>query len=248
MRKETEATKIKMDGVIISAEEIIKYMRKNKQLSALIQDLIMKKELVDIELSPDEEDTLIKEYCINSGILDETELEKFLKINLIDKEIIREMVTLPTRVIRYREERWGHAVNSLYLKKKEKFDKVTYRRIESINPDIMQEVYFRLKDNEETWETMTQQFSPNDPNANSIKGPVSVSTIENEVHEALRNAGKNKLTRPITIGKNTIVAQLINFEASELNEQLRQEILREEFDDWLKTETQKKLNTILFES
>ena len=62
------------------------------------------------------------------------------------------------KIEKFKEERWGNRFNSLYLKNKDKFDQYTYKFLGLENGNAMKEVYFRLKDGEETWETMAEQF------------------------------------------------------------------------------------------
>ena len=57
-----------------------------------------------------------------------------------------------------------------YLKHKEQFDLVTYWRLESSNQDLMQEIYFRLKDKEESWDSLARQFPGAGPKATVCRG------------------------------------------------------------------------------
>ena len=66
----------------------------------------------------------------------------------------------------------------MYLSKKENYDLIKYNRLQSDNPDVMQEVYFRLKDGEETWENMIKQFKSIDPKNNGIIGPIPLKNVE----------------------------------------------------------------------
>ena len=57
----------------------------------------------------------------------------------------------------------------------------------------MQEVFFRLKDNEETWESLARQFQPGSESANGRIGPVPVKSIEPSLLKALQKLEKDRL-------------------------------------------------------
>ena len=76
----------------------------------------------------------------------------------IDESLLIKILSRPLQVVQYREERWGPFAQSLYLQHKERFDMVTYQRLESSNADVMQEIYFRLKDGEESWDGWPANF------------------------------------------------------------------------------------------
>jgi hypothetical protein len=156
------------------------------------------------------------------------------------------MVTRPERVVRYREERWGPRANSLYLKHKERYDLVVYRRLQCGNADVMQEVFFRLKDREESWEVLAQQFAGGDPSADGRVGPVPVSSVEEPVLRVLRQQGPGRVSRPISIDDQVVVVELEAFVPSEFNEELRSRILREEFEGWWHEECSRILSKVRF--
>ena len=54
------------------------------------------------------------------------------------------------------EEKWGPQVNSLYLQNKDEFDYVVYHELKSAKTNTLQEIYFRIKDKETTWETLRE--------------------------------------------------------------------------------------------
>ena len=111
----------------------------------------------------------------------------------IDEKIFKEMITRPSKVVRYRNERWGDHVKSLYLKNKEAYDRITYKRVQSNNMNLMQEVYFRLKDKEETWESILSQF-PASQGKNGILKDVPAENIEEKLLLQMKNAGKENVT------------------------------------------------------
>jgi hypothetical protein len=236
-----------LDNHPIDEDKIMKILRKSAGVPKLIQEMLIDKELESIELTTERKEELVREYRKSLKIEKDDDYLNYLKENFLDETLLMEMVTRPERVIKYREERWGPRVQTLYLKNKEKFDIITFRKIESTDADIMQEVYFRLKDREVSWDEMAIIFDPRNERPNARVGPISVDQIERELLNALREEGIGKIIKPLSTNGKIIVAELELLEPGKFNEEIRQEIMRDEFNEWLKSTTIKTLKQIRFE-
>ena len=164
----------------------------------------------------------------------------------INESLLLKMLKRPHQVITYREDRWGHLAHSLYLKHKEQFDLVTYWRLESSNQDLMQEIYFRLKDKEESWDSLARQFPGAGPKATALQGPTPVGEVEEAILSALRHGESGKVLQPVICNGQVIVLSLKSFEPSEFDDNVRNALLRQAFDDWLRQESSKMLKKLRF--
>lgn len=241
-----EATVLLLDDQAIAAERLLGVLRRQGQIPNLIRELVLDQALATVLISSEEEEQHLQGFRTERQLESEEAYVGFLQASHLDEALLRQMVTRPERVVRYREDRWGPRANSLYLKHKERYDLVTYRRLQCGIADVMQEVFFRLKDREESWESLAQQFAGGDPNATSRVGPVPVGTLEEPVLSALRQQGPGRVCRPICIEDQVVVAELEAFQPSEFNEELRTRILREEFETWLQEECSKMLNKLTY--
>ncbi|KZR61060.1 hypothetical protein [Prochlorococcus sp. MIT 1306] len=239
---------LRLDERLISDEEIFNVLRRNYQIPMVVRELILEQETASIALETGLEEKLLNDFCKQRQLESPEALQGFLRANHLDEALLKKMVSRPERVMRYREERWGPRANSLYLKHKDRYDMVTYRRLQCGNADLLQEVFFRIKDREESWESLARQFNPGDPQANARVGPVPASQLEPPLLEALRQSGVGKVIRPIQLDHQTVLAELEAFEASQFDNKLREQILREEFDAWLKEACSKMLNKVTFSS
>ena len=235
-----------LDDQPISADQIVGVLRRQGHIPIIVRELVLEKALASVILSPEEEDEYLRVFRSERQLQEEAAFKEFLRSSSLNEHLLRQMVTRPARVVRYREERWGPRANSLYLKNKERYDLVTYRRLQCGSADVMQEVFFRLKDKEESWETLAQQFNPEDPHATGLVGPVPVGSVEEPVLSALRQQGPGQICRPVTLSGQVVVAELESFKASDLNEELRERILREEFESWLEEECSKMIKKVVY--
>jgi len=237
---------LRLDERPITDEDILNILRRHYQIPMLVRELILEQEMASVALETGLEEKLLNDFCKQRQLESPEAFQGFLRANHLDEALMKKMVSRPARVMRYREERWGPRANSLYLKHKDRYDMVTYRRLQCGSADLIQEVFFRIKDREESWESLALQFNPGDPKANARIGPVPVSQLEPSLLEALRQSGVGKVIRPIALADQTVVAELETFQASQFDEELREQVLREEFETWLQEACTKMLDKVTF--
>ena len=235
-----------LDGRGINSSKLLSVLRRQGYISSLVRELVLENALETINLGPAEEERLLAEFRSMKNLEGRASYLEFLSHNHLDEALLRQSLSRPHKVVRYREERWGSHTSALYLKNKERYDRIIYRRLQTIDADVMQEVFFRLKDREDTWENIACQFPGARPNANARQGPVLAGDIEPRLLQALRHAGPGRVIQPLSLGSQIVVAELEKVETSYLNDELRTRILREEFDNWLESEYTKMLRKLRY--
>ena len=234
-----------LDDEPISISKVMAVLRKERKLPELVRNLVLDKVLSQTKINPEHEVELINDFRQQQQLEDDEAFANFLQKNHINEELLQQILSRPIRVVQFREERWGPRANSLYLQQKESYDKIYYRRLESSNADVMQEVYFRLKDEEESWETLARQFHGAPANADARCNAIPAREIETPLLAALRKSGPGVVCRPLQLNSNTVVvAELERIESSQFDEELRTIILRKEFENWLEEESSRMLNKL----
>ena len=147
-----------LDDQPVSTSEVITVLRKEGKLPELVKNLVLNRTLSQVIIGAEREAELVHDFRQQQKLQSDEAFADFLQKKNITEPLLKQTLSRPYQVVQFREERWGPRANSLYLKHKDRYDKVTYRRLQSGNADVMQEVFFRLKDKEDSWETMARQF------------------------------------------------------------------------------------------
>lgn len=238
---------LKIEGQEIEYTEVLDILRQQNIFRNLLEELVLEKKLLNIEITKEREDKLVKTFREENNLKDDEAFKEYMKRNYIEERHVRKLVTRAERIVEFRTEEWAHLTNSLYLQNKDKYDLITYRRLECNNQDIMQEVYFRIKDGEETWETMAKQFAPGNPEANAKIGPVPKSIIEQQLMKSMKDKGEGRIVPPIHVGNsNYAIAELIKLEASVYNEEIQTQLIKDSFNEWIANQVQKSSEQLTF--
>jgi len=233
-----------LDDIPFNSTAVLDVLRLNKQLPMLVKELVLNHTLKDVALERGQADEMIAQFRAEQKLDEDEAFLDFLNRNHLDESLLKSSLSRPHKIVRFREERWGPRANSLYLKHKDRYDQITYRRLQSSNADVMQEVFFRLKDREDSWESLAKHFPGAKADSDARFGPQPVSKVEAPLVDALRRAGPGTVIRPINLKGQVVVAELEQLEASRFDENLRTLILREEFDQWLEEECSKMLSKL----
>lgn len=235
-----------LDGEPITTHAFLNLARKQGSIPKLVQEWVLDRTLAETPLPESQQALLLQEFRQEQGLESDEAFQSFLINRHIDQGLLLQMICRPHQVVAYREERWGPAANSLYLQKKDQFDLVRYRRLQSSNSDVMQEIYFRLKDQEESWESLARQFPGAPADATALIGPIPVAEVEQPILELLRKLEPGKVARPVQLNDQMVVVALEEFTPSALNQAIRDTLLRQAFEEWLQAECNRILNKISF--
>ena len=234
-----------MDDQPVSTAEVMAVLRKERKLPELVKNLVLDRTLSQVTLTPERVAELVRDFRQQRKLESEEAYSDFLHKNHLTQSLVKQSLSRPEQIVQYREERWGPRANSLYLKHKDRYDKITYRRLQAPNADVMQEVFFRLKDKEDSWDTMSKQFPGAQANLGGRQIAIPAADVEAPLLAALRKTGANVVIRPLRLNPTTVVvAELENIEPSSFDDELRTVILRQEFDSWLQEECSRMLNKL----
>jgi len=245
LTKTTADTALWLDDQPVSTAEVMAVLRKERKLPELVRNLVLDRTLSQIKIAEGREDELLQTFRQQHQFESDERFADFLQKNCLTEQLVKQSLSRPERIVQYREERWGPRANSLYLKHKDRYDKITYRRLQAANADVMQEVFFRLKDREDSWDTMAKQFPGAQAHAGGRQIAIPSANVEAPLLAALRQAGPGVVIRPLQLNaKSVVVAELETIEASSFDDELRTLILRQEFDSWLQEECSRMLNKL----
>ena len=239
--------RILIENKRLDQRELINLLRKQGGIPRLIQDWVLDKTLSEVVVEEAKIDELINKYKESNKLESDEEYKRHLELRYFDESILIKTLIRPYQIVQYREARWGQVTRSLYLKYKERFDLMTYYRLEAENANVMQEVYFRLKAKEESWDELARQM-PNYPLGKSaLTGPIPVSKVELPIRVALRQSEPGEIAKPIQIGNKTVVVALIEFKPSSYGDEVRTSLLQQAFDEWFRQECDKIAGQVSFE-
>ena len=119
-----------LDDQPVSTTEVMAVLRKERRLPELVKNLVLDRTLSQVKLSPEREAELLREFRQQQKLENDEAFTDFLQKNYISETLFQQTLSRPHQVVQFREERWGPRANSLYLKHKDRYDRIHYRRLQ----------------------------------------------------------------------------------------------------------------------
>ena len=129
-------------------------------------------------------------------------------------------------------------IDRRYLEKKDGYEKVTFRLFRNKNKGIALEMHQRLSNNEQSWEYISERWGEKpEKNYGGKYSPTIAKRLSKELRNVLRRLKPGQLSEPELLGKYYTIAEMIEWQEVELNEELRTELEIEMLDDWITEKT-----------
>ena len=239
---------MKINGKRVSSQELQKFVVFKNQMRNFAKEMVIEERIKEIDLSENEKKEAMETFKKANNIQSEDDLKRFTITNYVNIEICSDLAERNVKIEKFREEKWGPQVNSLYLQNKDEFDYVVYHELKSAKTNTLQEIYFRIKDKETTWETLRNQLSTNKDYQFTVRGPKLMRDTNKAIRQKLRTSKVGKIIEPFKFGDETMLIELIELTAPDFDGRLRYRLMLEAYNKWLEQEATSILKNLTFEN
>ena len=147
------------------------------------------------------------------------------------------------RIDKYKEENWGDQVEAHFVKRKSQLDRIVYSLIRVEKPELAQELYFRIKDDENTLSALAMEYSQGtEAQTGGLIGPVEINAPHPKIAQILTTCQPGQLIPPTRVGEWIVIVRLENYLSAKLDAPMRQRMLDELFREWLNQAIKQKVS------
>ncbi|NET87077.1 MAG: peptidylprolyl isomerase [Kamptonema sp. SIO1D9] len=217
----------------IAVEEVISLLEKSQLLPQLQRELIVEQAIAPYQCTPEEVDRLCEQ------------LEPERQRQGISQEKLRAIATRKLRLEKFKQANWEHKLGGYFLSRKAQLDKVIYLLLRTKEAEVAQELYFRIQEDEQSFSDLAKQFSqgPEAKNGGKI-GPIAMSNLHPRLAQILRSVEPGKLAPLFRLENYFVIVRLEKMLPAQLDERMRQQLLNELFETWLKENLDKEENEL----
>ena len=156
------------------------------------------------------------------------------EIKKLDNATLRKKLRVAPAVAQWSEEQWGHQVDSLYLKAKGELDKASCRLLRITNKAMANELYFRIKAKETSFEEASRVFGEGPEHHQGGLIPLrALKSMPFGLSPLLQQLEVGKISQPLRLGKGYCLVELIEFRPSQLDENTKKFLLGEQLRLWI---------------
>ena len=234
---------LEVDNQVYTAEDLVPLLTQYQILPKLAQEILTDKAIADIKCS-EEEDTLIyNQFCQKHQLTSPEAVQNWLDQQGMSREQLQSLITKKLRLDKFKQEKWGDQVDAHFVKRKSQLDRVVYSLIRVEKPEIAQELYFRIKDDENTFSALAMEYSQGtEAQTGGLIGPVEINAPHPKIAQILATCQPGQLVPPTRVGEWIVIVRLENYLSAKLDEPMRQRMLDELFGRWLNEAIQQQVS------
>jgi parvulin-like peptidyl-prolyl isomerase len=224
----------------IDSAEMINLLAGYRMIPQLLREIILDQAIADIGLTLEERTKGI-EHFYNRNQLTTPEAKKaVLQRYGINLEQLETGAIRDIRIEKFKQINWANKVESYFLNYKTQLDKVVYSLIRTDNPEIAQEIYFRIQAGEQTFAECAKEYSQGvEAQTGGLLGPVSLNQPHAAIAQKLIISQPGELWTPFKLENWYIIIRLEKLVSAQLDDATRANLLNHLFESWLSEEINK---------
>jgi len=151
----------------------------------------------------------IRVWCDLNNIKNDSELEKWKELNFFDKTSFKDLVKRDLRWGSWCLERYKNDIENQYLNSDQFIEMVDYSLLRSSNENLINELYLRIIEKEDTFENLAEKFSEGDEKYSRGRiGLTHINTSHPQISKILKNSVPLKVNPPHKIESWWILIRL----------------------------------------
>jgi parvulin-like peptidyl-prolyl isomerase len=227
-------------GSTFNLEDLPNLLQRYQLFPQLYRYLIVDQALQNTQLTPEEEQTAIKTFCQQQNINSEAEYQQWLQQRQLTSEQLTIEASRPFRLQKYKQEAFGPKVETYFIGRKAKLDRVVFSLIRVQDFNLAQELYFRIQEGEQSFADVARQYSQGtEANTGGVIGPTPLSNPHPAIARLLSVSQPGQLWAPVKLENWAIILRLEKMLPAQLDDETRRQLVEELFEQWLQQEGQK---------
>ncbi len=234
---------LRIGNRVFNSDELSPLLAKYQMLPKLAQEILVDHEVANIECTEEEYDQAYQQLCQQFQLDTDEKIQLWLDKQGMSQEDLQALVTRKVKIEKYKVENWDNKVESFFLKRKSKLDRVVYSLIRVEKAELAQELYFRIQENEDSFRELAMEYSQgSEAQTGGLIGPVEINAPHPKIAQILNGCQPGDLIPPTRVGEWIVIIRLENFIPAKLDPPMRQRMLDEMFRQWLNKETAQEVS------
>lgn len=220
----------------ITEKDILSRLVSYQMMPQLRRESIIDNAISSISCTEEELTNARQKFYQQNQLSDRNNLQVWLKHYGMSQEFL-ETFFIPRllKIEKFKHEKWNHQLESYFLKRKGALDRAIYSLIRTKDRGIAKELYFRIRENEQSFAEIAREYSQGlEAQYNGLIGPVELGTMHPTLANLLTMSQPGQLWHPIPVEEWLLIVRLEKLIPAQLDASMRQILLREMFENWVK--------------
>jgi parvulin-like peptidyl-prolyl isomerase len=219
----------------IAAEQLLPLLASYQMLPQLKQELMIDLAIAAITCTEEEALQAQQHFFQTQQIKSEAELQLWLNHYGLDASQLPGLINRPLRIEKFKQLTWGAKLESHFLTRKPQFDQALYSLLRVADLGTAEELYFRLHTGEQSFAEIAREYSQGpEAQTGGLVGPFEITTLQPDLAQILATSQPGQISPPVHLNEWFVVVRLEKFIPAQLDDRMRQRLLNDLFQEWLK--------------
>lgn len=230
---------IKIGDQTITAAEAVSLMARYRLIPQLAREVIIDRAIATIAYSEKELEQATEQFFQQQQAISEADRQNWLRAQGMTMEQVQDAALRLLKIEKYKQVTWDNKLQSYFLKRKGRLDRVIYSLLRVKDAGTAQELYFRLVDDQQAFDELARAYSQGpEAETGGLLGPVPLGTPHPALARMLSVSQPGQLWPPTPLGEWFIIVRLEKFLPAQLDDAMRKQLLDELFTTWLQEQLQ----------
>jgi parvulin-like peptidyl-prolyl isomerase len=219
----------------VTGEAVITRLKQYGMMPQFLRELLIDQAIADVDLSPEETLVACQQFYQRHELKSEADLQAWMAARGLRRENLDRLISRDIRLAKFKQATWGNQLEPYFLQRKSHFDQVVYSLLRVKDTLMAQELFFRLQDGECTFAELARQYSQGpESDTGGLVGPMPLSTPHPLLANLLTRSQPGQLLPPTRLNDWVVIVRLEQLLPAQLNDAMRQQLLNELFETWVK--------------
>lgn len=225
---------LQVGSKVIQADEVLSLLQRYQLMSQMLRGIVIDQAIAGISCTQAERIAAIAAFEKQQQITSPEARSAWLQHQGMTLEQMQDLAIRSMLLEKFKTATWGPKVESYFLTRKTSFDRVVYSLLRTKDRGIAQELYFRIKEGEQSFWELAQQYSQGaEVHTGGVVGPLPLSQTHPAIAKVVSISQPGQLWHPLRLEEWFVIIRLEKFFPARLDEQMRDRLIDELFENWL---------------
>jgi parvulin-like peptidyl-prolyl isomerase len=235
---------LEINGGKFRPETIVAKVVSSGMMPQLVKEMTLDRSTAEISLTPEEQKLAYQQAFQQLNIDSDDKLNAWLKQQGMTLADLEKRAERSLKLAKFKQTTWGAKVNSAFLERKQQLDRVIYSLICTKDFCVAQELYFRVKEGEQSFDELAREYSQGpEAQTGGLIGPIEVGSVHPNLAKMLIASDVGQVQTPTVIGDWIVLVRLEKVLPVTLDEAMQQRLIDEAFTKWLDESVSQQMAT-----
>jgi parvulin-like peptidyl-prolyl isomerase len=227
-----------IENVILSPGALA-LLSRYQLIPQLARGIAIDRAIAPLSCTEAERKTAILQFREQHQLTSPVALNAWLQKYQMTREAMEEFTIRTMLIEKFKRMTWGNKLESYFLRRKADLDQVVYSLIRTQDGELAQELYFRIREGEQSFAQLAPQYSQGtEVHTGGLLGPVPLSQPHLGIRNLLSVSQPGQLWQPCIISDWFVIIRLEKLLPAQFDVAMQQYLLNELFETWLQAKIQ----------